>query len=74
MTRYATFRDFNFNNIKTAKDFEYLARSIFHKKLNTINLLFKLANKNRNIKKSWIAKNCIEIYKYHRLYKYRKGV
>jgi hypothetical protein len=52
--------------IKTQRDFEVIARTKFHRVVDELNLLFKLANKNRHIKRHWIARNTLDIYNYHR--------
>jgi hypothetical protein len=73
MTAYMTIRELKEieahagRAIKLIKDFEFIARQRWHPKFNELNLLFKLANKNRAIKSCQMAKNCIEIYKYHRV-------
>jgi len=61
-----TIREFNEitdfgRKVKTVADFEFVARQRFS--VSSTTLLFKLAIKH----KCWIAKNCIEIYKYHRV-------
>ena len=73
MTYYMTIRELkeieaqHGRSVKTIKDFEFVARQKWHPRFSEINLLFKLANKNRAIKSCWIAKNCIGIYNYHRI-------
>lgn len=72
MTAYFTIREFNQitnygKRVKSAKDFEFIARQIEHKKVNILNLLFRLSRKNQTIKRCWIAKNVHGIYKYHRV-------
>ena len=72
MTIYFTIREFNEitdygEKVKSGKDFEFIARQIFRKNIDPTNLLFRLSNKNRAIKKHWIAKSAQKIYKYHRV-------
>lgn len=80
MTAYMTVRELKEieaqrgHSVKSAKDFEFIARQRWHPKFNKLNLLFKLANKNKEIKSSWIAENCIEIYKYHRIGRLTRAV
>ena len=72
MTAYFTIREFNQitnygSRVKSAKDFEFIARQRWHKSTDPLSLLFKLSRKTKSIKKSWIAKNVRGIYKYHRV-------
>lgn len=73
MTAYMTIRELRQIEakrgypVKSAKDFEFVARQRWHRRYNPINMLFKLSHKSIEIKSCWIGKNCIEIYKYHRI-------